>query len=214
MTAATWRQGGLERACPCNRAVLHSEVAGLAVFLVHHLLASRDQPSAVCALTTTTFFQYLLPIPVSRAPRRAPKMARGNEITTVAGETLAAPRVESGGATTAGARQREMAAPGGRAVAIAPAIVAQPSARPVSSAPLTPAAAGASDSDSENGAGDGDNGHCCTVCSYRLRYEKERGNNIQSCSAVSRECTSSPAAPSEFKTESCSCAGKAAKREV
>jgi len=130
----------------------------------------------------------------------------------VAGETLAAPRMESGGATTAGARHREMAAPGGRAVAIAPVIGAQPSARPVSRAPLKPAAAGASDSDSEDGAGDGDNGHCCTVCSYRPRYEKERGHNIKSCSAVNRECTSSPAAPSEFNTESCSCVGKAAKQ--
>ena len=202
MTAATRRQVGLERACLCNRTVLHLEVTGLAVFLVHHLLASRDQPSAVCALTSTTFFQYLLSIPASRAPRRATKMARANETTTVAGEKLAAPMVESGGAKTAGARHREMAAPGGRAVAIAPAIVAQPSARLVSSAPLTPAAAGASDSDSEDGAGDGDNGDCCTVCSYRPRYEKERGHNIQSCSAVNRERTSSPAAPSEFKTES------------
>jgi len=140
-------------------------------------------------------------------------MARGNEITTVAGETLAAPRVESGGATTAGARQREMAAPGGRAVAIAPAIGAHPSAWPASRAPLKPAATGASYSGSEDGAGDGDNGHCCTVCSYCPRYEKERGHNIQSCSAVHRECTSSPAAPSEFNTDSCSCVGKAAKQK-
>jgi len=131
----------------------------------------------------------------------------------MAGEKLAAPMVESGGATTAGARHREMAAPGGRAVAFAPATVAQPSVRPVSSAPLTRAAAGASDSDSEDGAGDDDNGHCCTVCSYRPRYEKERGHNIQSCSAVNRECTSSPAAPSEFKMESWYCAGKDAKQK-
>jgi len=212
MTAATWRQGGRERPCLCNRAVLQLGGTLLAVFLVHQLLAFRDQPSAVCALTTTTFFQYHLSIPATRAPRRAPQMARANEITTVAGETLAAPRVESGGATTAGARHRERPAPGGRAVAIAPAIGAQPSERPVLSTPLTPAAAGASDSDSEDGVGDGDNGHCCTVCSYRPRYEKERGHNIQSCSAVNLECTSSPAAPSEFKTKSCSCAGKAAKQ--
>jgi len=105
-------------------------------------------------------------------------MARANEITTVAGETFAAPRVESGGATTAGASHREMTAPGGRAVAIAPAIGAQPSERPALSTPLTPALAGVSDCDSEDGASDGDNGHCWTVCSYRPRYEKERGHNI------------------------------------
>jgi len=213
MTAATWRQGGRKRPCLCNQAVLQLSGTGLAVFLVHQLLASRDQPSAVCALTITTFFQYHLSIPATRAPRRAPKMARANEITTVAGETFAAPRMESGGATTAGACHREMTARGGRAVAIAPAIGAQTSERPVLRTPLTPAAAGASDSDSEDGAGDGDNGHCCTICSYRPRYEKERGHNIQSCSAFNRECTSSPAAPSEFKTESCSCAGKAAKQK-
>jgi len=140
-------------------------------------------------------------------------MAGAGEITTVAGETLAAPIVERGGATTSGAGHREMAAPGGRAVGIAPAITVQPSGLPVSSAPLTPAAARMSESDSENVAGDGDNGHCCTVCSSRPRYEKERGHNIQRCSAVNRECTSSPAAPSEFKTEFCSCAGKPAKQK-
>ena len=178
MTAATWLQGGRKRPCLCNRAVLQLGGTGLAVFLFHQLLASRDQPSAVCALSTTSFFQYHLSNPATRAPRQAPKMARANEISTGAGETFAAPRVESGGAATAGDRHREMTAPVGRAVANAPAIGAQPSERPALSTPLTPAPAGVSDCDSEDGAGDGDNGHCWTVCSYCPLYEKERGHNI------------------------------------
>jgi len=173
MTAANWLQGGRERACLCNWAKLHIEGTGKAIVLVHQLRASREQPSAVCALTTTTFFQSLLSIPAPRAPRRAPKLEKACEITTVAGETSAAPIVERGGATAAGAGHRQMAGPGGWVAAIAPAAGAQPSGPPVSSGLLEPAAAGASESDSEDGAGDDANGLCCPVCSYRPRYEKE-----------------------------------------
>lgn len=140
-------------------------------------------------------------------------MARAGEITTVAGETLAAPTVERDGATTAAAGHRQVAAPGGRASDIAPASGAQPSGMPSSSAPPTSADDRASESDPEDGAGDGHNSYCCTVCSYHARYEKETGHKTQRCSAASEECTSSPAAPSEIKTESCSRAGRTAKQK-
>jgi len=145
----------------------------MAIVLVHQLRASRKQPSAVCALTIMTFFQSLLSIPAPRGPRRAPKLEGAREITTVARETSAAPIVERGGATTAGAGHRQMAGTGGWVAAFAPALGAQTSGPPVSSGLLAPAAAGASESDSEDGAGDGANGLCCPVCSYRPWHEKE-----------------------------------------
>jgi len=86
---------------------------------------------------------------------------------------------------------------------------------PASGQPATFAAAAAerSDSDSEDGAGDGNAGNACTVCGYRKRHEEDRGHNMQRCSAVNRECTSSPGAPGEFKTASCTCPGKTAKQK-
>ena len=105
------------------------------------------------------------------------------------------------GATLAGASLSQTIAP--RLGATAP--VAPASGPP---ATLAAAAAEASDSDSDDGAGDGNTGNACTVCGYRKRYEKEHGHNIQRCSVVNRECTSSPEAPGEFKTASCTYAGK------
>jgi len=95
------------------------------------------------------------------------------------------------GATPAGASLSQTIAPGVGTTAPAAPASGQP-------ATLAAAAAEGSDPDSEVGAGDGNTGHACTVCGYRTRYEKERGHNIQRCSAVNRECTSSPGAPEEF----------------
>jgi len=110
------------------------------------------------------------------------------------------------GATPAGASLTQKIAPGlGTTAPVAPA----------SGPPATLAAAAAeeSDLDSDDGAGDGNTGNACTVCGYRKRYEKERDNNTQRCSAVNRECTSSPGAPGEFEAETCTCTGKTAKQK-
>ena len=205
MTAESWLSGGSWRARLSKRAVLHLERTGLAVFLVHPHRASRDSPSG----DHHDFHS----IPSFHPCVAHFLMAGAGEITTVAGETLAAPTVERDGANTAAAGHRQVAAPGGRASDIAPASGAQPSGMPSSSAPPTSADDGASESDPEDGAGDGHNSYCCTVCSYHARSEKETGHKTQRCSAVSEECTSSPAAPSEIKTESSSRAGRTAKQK-
>ena len=140
-------------------------------------------------------------------------MAVADDISPVAGVVVRAPSAEFRGAATALGVGSHSGAPDGHAVFISPAASTLPPVRSASPARLPSAAGGASDSGSDDGAGDGDIGHGCTVCSYRPPYEKERGHNIQSCSAVNRECTSSPAAPAEFKTESCSCSGKTAKQK-
>ena len=126
---------------------------------------------------------------------------------------MRAPSAEIRGAATAVAEGSHSGAPDGHALFIAPAASTLPPLRSASPARLSSAASGVSESDSDDGAGDGDIGYGCTECSYRPRYEKERDHTIQSCSAVNRECTSSPAAPAEFKTESCSCSGKTAKQK-
>jgi len=110
------------------------------------------------------------------------------------------------GATPAGASLSQTVAPGVGTTAPAAPASGQPET-------LAAAAAEGSESDSEDGPEDGNTGNACTVCGFLTRYEKERGHNIQRCSAVNRECTSSPGAPAEFKPASCTCAGKNAKQK-
>ena len=157
--------------------------------------------------------QILIPSPLGEPLIAHCAMAVADDISPVARVVVRAPSAELRGAATALGVGSQSGAPDDHAVFIAPAASTLPPVRSASPARLSSAAGGASDSGSDDGAVDGDIGYGCTVFSYRPRYEKERGHNNQSCSAVNRDCTCSPAAPAEFKTESCSCSGKTAKQK-